>query len=373
MRPSVLIANGIVLAAALLWLLTLAVSLSQPYRAAPQPVDEPRVADLEQQAEFRRGWYGLVLRLDGAHDIEAFKHAVDELVAMNAESVLIETPVLQEDPESVLLTINAPQCPQLSDLVAVIHHATNQGLSVVLVPTLIFGEVKANQSRSRFAPADWDRWWNSYEHAIVQLAELAEAAGVDVFCVGSELSESEIMSAQWASLVAQVRSRYAGLVMYNVQWERATRVAFWKHVDLIGVSAWFPLTPAEDDNVAALEQQWRAALNEVDLLATRSGRPVLLTAVGYPSRSSGLTMPWEATAGDEASVNPDLQAAALRAFLSRFQTASPQEAWRAGFFVYRWGLAADRQRDATSHTINGKPAEQVVRDAFAALRARREN
>jgi hypothetical protein len=330
---------------------------------------EVRTDDASVEAAFRRGWYGLALRMDGSHDIEQFKEAIDEIAAMNANSVLIETPVLQDNPEAVELTIDAPQCPSLSDLVSVIHHATSRGLAVVLVPSVIFHEVKANQSRSRFAPADWDRWWASYEHVILKLAELAEAGGVEVFSVGSELSESEIMSTQWTTLVMRIRSRYAGLVMYNVQWERATRIAFWQHVDLIGVSAWFPLIPAEDQTLTSLEVQWEAALKEVDLLATRSGRPVLLSAIGYPSRSTALTQPWNANADEQAVIDPDIQAAALTAFLARFETASPREAWRVGFFVYRWGVGEDAATDPMSHNIEGKPAEQVVRDSLGRFRA----
>ncbi|GEM_PF-895559 len=366
---SLIIANGMVVASALLWLLILAVSVMQPYRAAPTITAETRVDRPATTSELRRGWYGFVLRLDGAHELSQFNEAIDEIAAMHANSVLIETPLLQDNPESTELSLEGLECPLLTDLVSVIHHATDRGLGVVLVPTIVFHEVKANQSRSRFAPADWDRWWVSYESAILKLAELAQSSGVEVFAVGSELSESEIMTTQWTNLLSQVRGRFGGLLMYNCQWERATRVAFWEHVDIIGVSAWFPLVQGEDQSLETLERIWKQALEEVDLLATRSDRTVLLTAVGYPSRTNGLSEPWDAGQPNSETADEKVQADALSAFLRRFEAVDPRYPRHAGFFVYRWGAAND-EADATSHIIEGKQAEKVVRDALGRLTQR---
>ncbi len=370
MRPSLLIANGIILAAALLWLLILAISVMQPYRAAPVVAAEARVDTPATTSELRRGWYGCVLRLDGSHEVSQFDQAIDEIAAMHANSVLLEVPLLQDNPESTELSLEGLECPLLTDLVSVIHHAQERGLGVVLVPTIVFHEVKASQSRSRFAPADWDRWWVSYESAILKLAELAQSSGVEVFAVGSELSESEIMTTQWMRLVSQVRSRFGGLVMYNAQWERATRVGFWEHVDIIGVSAWFPLIRGEDQSLESLEGIWKQALEEVDLLATRSDRPVLFTAVGYPSRAKGLAEPWDAGQPISETADERVQADALSAFLRRFEAVDPRYPRHAGFFVYRWGAGND-DSDPTSHIIEGKQAEAIVRDALGRLTQRK--
>lgn len=367
MRTSLMIANGLVVASALLWLLTVIVAFSQPYRAAPIPVVTEHVDTAASTAEFKRGWYGFVLRLDGVHDVMQFKQAIDEIAAMNASAVLIETPLFEEGPESVEVTSVGAQCPSLTDLVSIIDYANERGLGVVLVPTIIFAEVKASQVRSRFAPADWDRWWLSYEQQILRLAELAQATRVEVFSVGSELSESEIMTSQWTRLLTEVRSRYSGLLMYNAQWERATRVAFWDYVDVIGVSAWFPLIRSENQSEAGLEAQWDEALHEIDLLAAGHERPILLTAVGYPSLSTAIEQPWEATQAGDAVADEKLQAAALGAFLSRFEAVDPKSPRHAGFFVYRWGASDDADTDPTSHVIEGKMAEAVVRDALGRL------
>lgn len=370
MRTSLMIANGLIVASALVWLLTVIVAFSQSYRAAPIPVVTEHVDTVASTAEFRRGWYGFVLRLDGVHDVMQFKQAIDEIVGMNASSVLLETPLFEEGPESVEVASEAVLCPSLTDLVSIIDYANERGLGVVLVPTIVFAEVRASQDRSRFAPADWDRWWASYEQQILRLADLAQATRVEVFSVGSELSESEIMASQWTDLLTQARSRYTGLLMYNSQWERATRIAFWEYVDVIGVSAWFPLVRSKDQSEASLEAQWDKALREIDRLATGAQRPILLTAVGYPSLSTGIEQPWEATPRSDLVADEKSQAAGLSAFLTRFEAVDPLYPRHAGFFVYRWGASNDVNTDRISHVIEGKQAETIVREALGRLKQR---
>lgn len=367
MRPSVLIANGVIVTAALVWLLVVLVSFLQPFRAAPIREAEPRPMTPVTESELQRGWFGFVLRVDGLHDAAEFKKAIDDIAAMNANAVLIETPMLQENPESVEVSLQGAESPLLTDLVSIIHHATDRGLAVALVPTIVFQEVKASQSRANFAPADWDRWWLSYADAVLELAAMAKSSGVEVFAIGSELSESEIMTTQWMDLSAKVREQFSGLLMYNAQWDRAAQITFWEHVDLIGVSAWFPLAQegAESPDLGAA---WREALLHLNAISADNQRPVLITAVGYPSRQTALTQPWDAAPLASETPDAQIQQRALSAFLDAYTGIDPRSPDRyTGFFIYRWIARGDPQADAFSHAIEGKPAEADARRALGRL------
>lgn len=379
MRPSLVMANGLFVASALVWLLAAIVAFSQPFRAAPIPVFAQRLGTQAMVAELNRGWYGFVLRLDGDRDVMQFKQAIDEIAAMNANGVLLETPLFAQGPEAVVLTGEGAHGPSLTDMVSIIDYANERGLGVVLVPTVVFAQVSAGQSRSQFAPADWERWWLSYERQMLRLADLAEASKVEIFAVGSELGESEIMTSRWINLLAQARVRYSGLLMYNAQLERAARVAFWDHVDVIGVSAWLPPVESEDASPTNLESPWEQALHEIDLLAAGHERPVLLTAVGYPRLFTAAGPSREAAPGRESIGEEKLQAASLSDFLTRFEAVDSRKSHRVGFFVYRWepsdeALADSNEASADSKSlvIEVRQAQGIVRDAFGRLAARRE-
>jgi hypothetical protein len=152
-------------------------------------------------------------------------------------------------------------------------------------------------------------FWSSYQTVAVKYATLAQAAGVELFSLGTETdgifrtragsgNYTNDFAAQLLSMVAAVRSVYSGAVTYDQHfsvWERPDTVggaAATQHLfddldlDVVGISAYFTLESAPPDRVlsiAELESDWEAVFQSF-LEPARSiypRRPIVFTEIGY--------------------------------------------------------------------------------------------
>ncbi|HEV8631185.1 MAG TPA: hypothetical protein VGV61_12780, partial [Thermoanaerobaculia bacterium] len=86
---------------------------------------------------------------------------------------------------------------------------------------------------------------------------------------------------------------------------------------------------------------------------------VVFTEVGYPAADWGARRPWELPAG--AATNPQLQADAYAAFL---EAVWPQP-WLGGAYWWKWFSAPGGEAAEDPFGFAGRPAEEVVRSAWA--------
>jgi hypothetical protein len=198
--------------------------------------------------------------------------------------------------------------------------------------------------------ADWARWFESYEGYILPYAREAQAAGADMFSVGRELDSTVLRrEADWRRLIEKIRSVYDGPLVYSANFDSWDGIAFWDALDFIGVSAYFPLSDADDPTLAELEAGWGRALEPLQAAAARWGRPVLLTEVGFPSIDSAARAPWRE---EETQADVWLQARCYEATLR----ALADRPWIQGAFFWLWERSSKPAFRDPSHTIRGKPA-----------------
>ena len=135
------------------------------------------------------------------------------------------------------------------------------------------------------------------------------------------------------SLIAAVRAVFPGALTASSTGSTLGAISWWPAVDYIGHSAYWPLgsptaigVPPTPDALTAAWQQW---LPQIEAVANASGRPVLLTSVGYQSRPNCHCTPWgtgKAGQGNDQGdtsawpVAYDLMCQARR---SRVRTAAP--------------------------------------------------
>ena len=106
--------------------------------------------------------------------------------------------------------------------------------------------------------ADWNTWERSYEKYILQLAHLAEANEVALFCIGTELRESAKQRPHfWKQLIKKVRNVYAGQLTYSANWDEYQDITFWKDLDYIGIDAYFPISAAGTPEVEETVANWQ--------------------------------------------------------------------------------------------------------------------
>jgi hypothetical protein len=175
-------------------------------------------------------------------------------------------------------------------------------------------------------PADW--WWNpshpsyaanvaafwsSYTQIAADYAALAQQSGVDLFVLATEednLFRTRSAAAPYTNnflpeltaMVSAVRAQYTGLVTYERHWTTfahpdwfangaGTAAAFESVVtdlalDVVGVSAYFPLTssqPTSVVSVADFETAWDKVFTQylLPLQAGNPGKPIVFSEWGY--------------------------------------------------------------------------------------------
>jgi len=202
-------------------------------------------------------------------------------------------------------------------------------------------------------PEQWPAWFASYTHYLVHEALLARALRADCLAIGTELSRSEARP-EWHALIAQVRALYHGPITYAANFDAAERTPFWAELDAIGIDAYFPLSPKPDASDDDLRSGAAAVVARVEALAAKSGKPVVLTELGYPASAAPWVEPWHEERG--STPHPEEQARAFRAMLGAL---GKSRALR-GFFV--WKYESDpAARDGAGYLPKEKAAEDVIR------------
>lgn len=248
------------------------------------------------------------------------------------------------------------QTPTDTSVEHVVEAAHRLGMKVFLKPLVDLGPDGTGGYRGTIRPADPGAWFASYTRFIGHYAEVASRRGVEEFGVGTELAGTSGDRASWLRVVKAVRARYRGLVVYSANFDEYRHVRFWDALDLVGIDAYWPVSPRPTTDPQALRRAWDPIVRELAAFAARLRRHILFTEAGYTSQHGSTTAPWSWT----NSRTPDQaeQAAAYEALLASL-TGRP---WWAGVFWWAWdaplGVATG---DPLSYSPHGKAAEGVIR------------
>lgn len=302
--------------------------------------------------------FGVALGLHPEAGVE-YPPALPPVLDLGAQAVLLPVDVWQDDLRSSRVERGAGT-PSMEDLAALVRRAHRLGLATALMPVLNLREGAPEDWRGRIVPAAPDRWWASYRALVLEYARLAEGEGVAVLVIGSELSSIQGDAAQWASLAAAVRAQYGGRIGYVANFDALDTLAPFPHVDLAGVSAYFPIAEDVDSPRAALVDGWRGVAARLEEFRRQVERSVVVFEVGYPSLDGAAVWPWDHTRG--APIDLEEQASAYHAATEALLELRPE-----GVFFWTWfGPGGPHDRH---YTPRGKPAEAVLRRYLTRVRA----
>ena len=315
----------------------------------------------------RQGYWGFALGLypaEAARRGFGFPPGLGEVAQLGASHVLVPVSWTQSDVRSADL---APDAETLSDgqLLEVIDEAHTQGLRALLMPQVRLRHASAQQWRGVLRPRDRAAWWRTYRAFVLPYAELARRAGVAMLVIGSELSSMSSVAdgPHWAELSKAARAAYPGPLAYGANHDALDLSTPFEHVDVIGVSAYFPLGSRSPQDWARFERRWRRIGERLRALRRQAGKPLVLLEVGYPSQAGAAATPWNYTSS--APIDLEEQRAAYAALVS----VAAQARWLDGVLFWHWfGPGGEHDR---WYTPRGKPALVEVSRLFQA-RARRQ-
>jgi len=395
------LSKTVLIAAAIVYLASTLGAVFAPQAVAPPPaLPTPPASTNPQPAG--ASIVGFAINFHHTDDVAPFLRAVDELASLGFNAVEVLTPAFQRD--GVATEISVQYGPGLSprrdDLLALLRHAKARGMTTPLMPRVVFTNPRGNEWRGKINPEDWDAWWVSYRRNLDYFIDIAREADVDILMVGSELISTERQIDRWQELIAYARSRFSGALTYSTNWDHYQYPAFWPLLDMIGINGYWEISGDAEELAPwpQLQLRWRRIRHEVASFAHRTGRPVLLTEIGYPSLPWALKDPWNYVNADDTPAAPSVQALGYAAFLSAWcdvirphpvtsldesagspatvastgdaretvdaaDAASPvrDRAWIKGVYFYSWDPYGKGARDDTGYGVQGKPALDLLR------------
>ena len=235
------------------------------------------------------------------------------------------------------------------------------GIATLLKPHIWTGRGTWRGELAMTSEADWVTWFDQYETFILHYARLAQAAGIEALCIGTELSATLVREDQWRRIIALIRSVYSGNLTYAANWDRFEQVPFWDALDFVGVQAYFPLAEEPTHDIDQLVRGWQPWLERLAAVSEQSERRVLFTEIGYRSHVNAVVEPWlwpRQVEGGNGTAGQKVQAAAYEAFFR----AAWDLPWVAGAYWWKWFPNHERAGgdDDAGFTPQNKPAQQVI-------------
>lgn len=241
-----------------------------------------------------------------------------------------------------------------------------KGIKVMLKPHVDVNDA-AGSWRGNITPADMDAWFANYTQFIVKYAQMANAQGVEMLCIGTELKSlsGSANQARWFAVIDAIRAVYNGALTYAANAASAgdefTSVSFWDKLDLIGLDAYFPLTSQSDPTLAQLVAAWRRNSGKLDIVGMVTNfynahqKPIIFTEIGYKSAAGANTEPWNYS--HAGAYDPTEQRNCIDAALTVWSQWSD---WMKGMFWWDWPVPPPSSTD-TDYNPRGKPAADLLR------------
>jgi hypothetical protein len=313
---------------------------------------------------------GFAINAHHISDLSLYLDAVDKIADLGANALLVVSPMFQQRVDSNEIRYLRQRCPTDEQLTAILRRARIRGLHTTLLPIVLLEDPGPDDWRGIIRPADPQRWWTSYNRFLDRFIDIALAADVDAFSVGSELNSMESEVERWYPIIDRARERFDGTLTYTANWDRYHLVTLWPLLDFISVSAYFELAPrnpqAPPDELA---RAWRSERDRLLGFARSHERPLVLMEVGYPTLPGAAAHPWDYVPRDGVTADPDAQARCYRALFDAWAPVLGRGGGPArGLHCYCWDPYRHGEATDTGYGVEGKPALDIIRDAFARIR-----
>jgi len=206
---------------------------------------------------------------------------------------------------------------------------------------------------------EWKIWEADYKKYLMYFVKVAAEENAEMICIGTEYRNAVKKRPDfWFALIKDIRTQYKGQLTYCANWDDYEQVAFWKELDFVGMSGYFPLSEAQNPTIAELQKSWKPIKDKLKKYSSKMGKPILFTEYGYRSMEQPAWRSWEKE-NQPVVTNHDGQANAYEAL---YKTVW-QENWFAGGFAWKWYSSFRRMDPANNNdwTPQNKKAQEVMK------------
>jgi hypothetical protein len=357
-KTSIPVTTGISSAPASLKVEAPAEKLAKP-AALPIPVATVK----ESKAQFQKGMTFIAWTEDGYSNANAVL-AMEQLVALGVEwACVIPTQYQQRYNSPQIFPVKGKSASDES-LASAIRKLHNLKIKIMLKPHLDLVE-SAGKWRGDIGfsdPDEWQKWFESYTAFILHYATIAAQENVEIFCIGTELSNAALTQPQfWLDLIKKAREVYKGQLTYAANWnDEFSQIKFWNELDYAGVDPYFPLVTGSRPSVEQLKEVWTDWLKIINAWQKTINKPVLLTEIGYKSTLDAIDEPWQYTAMGELDLQ--MQVKCYQALLESFW----DKPWFYGIYWWYWGAHPNMGGESNrGFTPQNKPAQEVIKEWYS--------
>ncbi len=340
---------------------TIVADAPHQHTPAPPPIRPPGATP-------QQPLIGYTLNVHHTEKLHLYHDAIDQMASLGVNTLQVLTPAFQQHGASQQIEVKQGPGfgPPREDLIALLTHARRRGMTTALMPAVLFTNPRGNEWRGKISPDNWDAWWTSYNHMIDHFVVIAVEADVDIFCVGSELLTTERHTRRWNELIARVRARYDGRLIYSTNWDHFDTPTFWHQLDLVGISGYWDMTtyaahkqPPTDEQMDA---RWRQIQKSLFDFAEHMDMPFVITEIGYPTLPWALKDPWNYVADGSTPPDAAAQARGYAAFCRAWSARLTPDSRCAGVLFYNWDPYHRGGPGDTGYGIRGKPAYDILTD-----------
>jgi hypothetical protein len=281
--------------------------------------------------------------------------AVDAIAALGASRIVMVVTAYQQRTTDSSIRVDERRTPTESSVRQAAARAAAAGLDVVVK---LHVDVDTGEWRGNIRPSDVGAWFASYGAWVELWADVASDVGAVQIIAGTELAGTVAHEARWRDLISRVRDRYAGEVAYAASWDEAWKVPFWGAVDRVGVDFYAPVTQRLDAGRVEILAGWQPWIERLQVLHGQTGKPLLLTEIGYRSVDGAGMHPYRF--GDGAAYDGGEQADLYWAALE----AVADKDWIEGVYWWNWLARGGGGVSDTDYTPSGKPAAAELAGAW---------
>jgi hypothetical protein len=277
---------------------------------------------------------------------------------LGADNVVLTVIFFQASRANYGMEVDAELTLDAANTRAFIEEAHALGLTVFYKPLMELRDASGGAWRGSIVVGENGpaKWFRNYRAVLSEL--IPPAADADGIVVGTEFNSLHPYATEWRKTVGHVSGMAPeALLAYESNWDVMLKapLTWWDAVDVMAVSAYFPLcVDAESPTVAQLTACWDAAW-KADLLrlAKTNGKPLWFAEFGIAARTGRHARPWDGLGGTPCDRCQDRWYAAGIAAWDNVDGF-------AGMTFWSWIPGEDAQ----GFSFVGRPAEATVRAFF---------
>ncbi|MEA3328646.1 MAG: hypothetical protein U9Q08_02815 [Candidatus Omnitrophota bacterium] len=315
-----------------------------------------------QGPEFQKGMTYVAWTKEGHRNADSIK-SMEQLVSLGVDWVALVTTWYQDRADSTKVYSLNEKTSSDESLLFAVRKLHGLGLKVMLKPhlDLIKSEGKWRGDIGFTNTADWQAWFSSYADFVLYYARLAEQENVELFCIGTELTNATLSQPDfWRSLIKKVKEVYNGQLTYAANWyQEFDNIEFWNELDYAGVDPYFPLVSSSHPTKEQLMEVWKDWLEMIEAWQKEIDKPVIFTEIGYKSSEDATDEPWRHSPAGK--VDLQIQADCYEAVLATFY----EKPWFYGVYWWHWGVSPKMGgKFHRGFTPQNKLAQEVIKQWY---------